>query len=117
MFYLTALVSGEPASPAWEKDGISGVILWAYERGSLATFVVLFLLSVLCGWLMPFNALLAAVSLALFYPLFAIVSLVLGLHKGNLVPFEFLGYMLDIVICLLGYGVGRFLAKRIPKAA
>ena len=114
-FYLTALASGEPWGPAWEKGGISAVVLWAYERGSIVTVIVLFLLALVCGWLMPFDRLLAAVSLALFYPVFAILRMVLGLYTGNLIPFEFLGYLLFIVICLFGYAAGRWLSKRVPR--
>lgn len=116
-FYLTALTSGEPWTPAWEKDGLSGVVLWAYERGSIVTVAVLFLLALVCGWLMPFNRLLAAVSLALFYPVFAILRMAFGAQTGNLLPFEFLGYFLFIVVCLLGYAIGRWLSKRVPRPA
>jgi hypothetical protein len=114
-FYLTALTSGEPWAPAWEKEGLSGVVLWAYERGSFVTVAVLFLLALVCGWLMPFNRLLAAVSLALFYPVFAILRMAVGTYTANLVPFEFLGYLFFIVISLLGYAVGRWISRRVPK--
>lgn len=116
-FYLTALTTGEPWSPAWESEGMKGVLLWAYERGSIATVVVLFLLALACGWLMPINGLLAAISLALFYPLFAIFRLVSNWHTGNLLPFEFLGYLLFILVCVLGYVAGRWVAKKRPMAA
>ena len=116
-FYLTALVSGEPWSPAWEKDGVSGVLLWAYERASIVTVAVLFLLALTCGSVMPFNRLLAAVSLAFFYPTFAILRIILDGELGNLLPFEFLGYLFFIVVCFLGYAAGRWAAKKLPKAA
>jgi hypothetical protein len=115
-YYLTALISGEPWGPAWEKDGLMGVVLWAYERGSIVTVVVLFVLAFGCAWL-PFNPLLAAISLGLFYPINAIVRVVIGSHSGNLLPFEFLGYLLFIVMCLVGYVAGRWVRKRFRPAA
>lgn len=111
-FYLTALGSGEPWTPAWDQNGLSGVVLWAYERASIVTIIVLFILALACARL-PFNPLLAAVSLGLFYPGYAILRLVIGKHTGNLLPFEFLGYLLFVVICLLGYAVGRWFSKRV----
>jgi hypothetical protein len=113
-FYLTALASGEPWEPAWVTNGLRGVLLWAYERASIVTIAVLFMLSIACAWL-PFNSLLAAVSLSLFYPVYAILRLIFGGHTGNLLPFEFLGYLLFIVICWLGYALGRWLSKRVRK--
>jgi hypothetical protein len=86
-FYLTALLSGEPWRPAWQKDGIVGVILWAYERGSVLTIVALSGLALGCGWSLRSGGLVAAVSLALFYPCFAIVRVIFGLHSGNLLHF------------------------------
>ncbi len=115
-FYLTALSSGEPWAPAWEKDGPSGVMLWAYERASVVTLLVLLVAAFACAWL-PFHPLLAAISLALFYPAYAVVRLATGSHSGNLVPFEFLGYLLFIVICLIGYVAGRWLRKRMRPPA
>jgi hypothetical protein len=115
VFYLTALTSGEPWRPAWEREGAAGVALWAYERASIATVIILFLLALACGWRMRSDRLLAATSLALFYPVFAIARIVLGVHTGNLLPFEFAGYAIFIAICLLGYVAGRWLFKRIPR--
>lgn len=117
VFYLTALISGEAWRPAWEKDGPAGVILWAYERGSIATVIILFLLATACGWRMRSDRLLAATSLALFYPVFAIARIVFGVHTGNLLPFEFAGYAIFIAVCLLGYVAGRWLSKRMAKPA
>ena len=112
VFYLTALVTGVSWKPAWEKHGVSGVLLWAYERGSMLTIVVLFGLAFACAW-MPFNRFLAAVSLALFYPAYAIVEMIMGTYSGNLLPFEFLGYLLFVLICMLGYAAGRWVLKRV----
>jgi hypothetical protein len=116
VFYLTALATGEPWQFAWQKRGLRGVILWSYERGSILTLVLMFGLAFACAW-MPFNGLLAAISLALFYPLYAIYELVIDTHMGNLLPFEFLGYLVLIVLCVTGYMVGRWLMKRLGPAA
>ena len=116
LFYLTALTSGEPWRPAWENGGLNGVLVWAYERASIITVGALFLAALLCGWLMPFNALVAAVSLALFYPAFSTLKVLLGAHAGNLLLLEFITYLLFIVFCILGYGAGRWLSKRFPIA-
>ena len=111
VFWLTALTV-EPWRPTWEQEGLVGVALWAYERGSGLTVLVLFVLACACGWLMPFNKLLASISLALFYPTFSLIRLITGSHTGNLVPFEFLGYAVFAAICLLGGLIGRSIGKR-----
>jgi hypothetical protein len=108
-FLLTAVFSGESILPAWSSHGLSGVILWAYERGSLATVIVVFILSLVCAWIPISHRLLAAISLSLFYPSYAFVRLLLGTHSGNLLPFEFLGYVFFTGVCVLGYSVGRLL--------
>ena len=109
--YLTALASGEPWAPAWESGGVNGVVLWAYERVSLVTMFILFLLGLVCAWLSR-HGLLAATSLGMFYPIYALLRFMIGAHTGNLLPFEFLGYVVLVCVCLLGYFVGRLIAKR-----
>ena len=115
-FYVTALGSGEPWEPAWEKDGLRGVVLWSYERASAVTLLLLLVAAFACSWL-PFHPLLAAISLALFHPAYAMLRLATDSHSGNLVPFEFLGYLLFIVVCLVGYGAGRWVRKRMRSPA
>jgi hypothetical protein len=105
VFFVSSLVSGD-WDTVWERKGTAGALFWAYEHAPLAVFVVLFALGLLCAW-MPFNRVLAAVSLGLFYPALAIMQLAAGRHSGNFLPLEFFGYLFTIGVCLLGYVAGR----------
>jgi hypothetical protein len=110
-FVVTALVGGEPVLPAWDAHGLGGVILWSYERASLVTVSLLFVLALACA-VMPLRySFLAAVSLGLFYPTYAVIRILAGTYSQNLPPLEFLGYLLFIVVCALGYALGRWLVS------
>ncbi len=109
VFYLTALAVSD-WRPAWEHDGLRGVIRWTYKSASVTTVIVLFVLAFACAW-MPFNRLLAAISLVLFYPAYSLAQILLGTYVGNLLPFEYLGYLFFILVCLAGYILGRWLSK------
>lgn len=114
-FVITAVATGGNYAPAWQSRGVSGILLWAYERGSITTIVVLFMLALACGLTTLRHSLLAAISLSLFYPAFALIRVSLGLHTGNLMPFELLGYLFFVVLCVVGYFFGRLLRKAIPR--
>jgi hypothetical protein len=114
VFYVTLLTTGDSWKPVWEKHGVSGVIWWAYEHASILTITVLVGLAFACAW-MPFDRSLAAISLALFYPIYAMVQIVMGTHTGNLLPLEFIGYLFVLAICLLGHAAGRWAFGRIGQ--
>lgn len=85
--------------------------MWAYERGNFVTVCVLFIAAAVCGVIRIENSLLAAISLSLFYPVFAVIRMLLGIHAGNLLPFEFIGYAFFGIVCLAGFSVGRLIKR------
>lgn len=115
IFLVTGLMSGHSADAVWARDGVVGVILWAYRRASLSTDLVLFGVALGCGWYLGSWSSWCAVSLASFYPTFALIRLLLGLHDDAVAPLQIVSFVFFLIICLAGFWVGKFARARLER--
>jgi len=91
------------------------VIEWSYKDSSILTMIVLFATSLICGLTMRRNAVAAALSLSLIYPIDVILSAFFS-ASDPMLPLVFVACLLFFGICLAGVLFGRITWRLTRKA-
>ena len=81
--------------------------LWDYSKGTVAAYIILGILSLICGFILLFNILffdlLVAVYLYIFGFMIIIAAIMRLLQSGYNKGFAVLNFILGIIIVLLGF--------------